>query len=100
MYRLLLLVRESFLAPIHAGIPSRESRSRERIPARVSARWESRSSVVTLAFCALVLGAGVVRAATSAPDLVKQVDLEKVRLIAVQNDGRFKTFDTLAREIV
>ena len=30
----------------------------------------------------------------------RNVDLENIRLIAVQHDGRFKTFDTLARVIV
>lgn len=34
------------------------------------------------------------------PGFGKQVDLEPIRLIAVQHDGRVKTFDTLAREIV
>lgn len=28
------------------------------------------------------------------------VDVSKIRLVAVQNDGRLKTFDTLAREVV
>ena len=30
----------------------------------------------------------------------QKLDLEKARLIAVQNDGRLKTLDTLARETV
>jgi hypothetical protein len=33
-------------------------------------------------------------------DFIRGIDLETVRLIAVQHEGRFKTLDTLAREMI
>jgi len=43
-YRVLPLVRESFLAPTSAGIRSCTAGAWEGIPTNVRARWESRTS--------------------------------------------------------
>lgn len=40
------------------------------------------------------------KAATASPAFAQSVQLDQVRLIAVQHDGRFKTLDTLSREMV
>lgn len=59
-----------------------------------------------LPMAGLLLLAGVLQAAETRPavtsdgSLANQINLDKFRLIAVQHDGRFKTFDTLARSIL
>ncbi len=52
-----------------------------------------RMSALAIAFCSAASQA-------ADPAFVTSVDLSRFRLIAVQHDGRFKTFDTLAREMI
>lgn len=48
----------------------------------------------------LLLSVTLVTSARAEQADLKAIDLEAFRLIALQNDGRFKTLDTLARETV
>lgn len=48
----------------------------------------------------LLLAGGLQAADAPKTSFVDSVDLEKFRLIAVQHEGRFKTFDTLARSVL
>ena len=51
--------------------------------------------------CLLLSGAGAPQTAPGFdPSFAGKVNLDKFRLIAVQHDGRFKTFDTLARSTI
>jgi len=52
-----------------------------------------------IAWVAVVIAAGAASRA-HARQFAQDVDLSRMRLIAVQHDGRFKPFDTLARETI
>ncbi len=56
--------------------------------------------ILALVLPAALAGGSFARAAEPGADLAAKVNLDRVRLIALQNDGRFKTFDTMAREII
>lgn len=61
---------------------------------RSSRRWTL--AVVLFAF----VTCGAVAARADDASFAADVDLSKIRLIAVQNDGRIKTFDSLSREML
>ena len=85
-----------------AGIlPVRLRRCRCRLEACGTSRSVPRSA--TLIWCVAVLGvcAALPRPAHAVPaSLAENLDLAKIRLIAVQDGGRLKTFDSLARETI
>ncbi len=60
----------------------------------------SRMGLTAIAAPLLVLLLSRDAARAESPSFAQQVDLSRIRLIAVQHDGRVKPFDTLAREIV
>jgi hypothetical protein len=48
----------------------------------------------------LLIGSAAFGQTSQPAEFARSLDLERLRLIAVQHEGRLKTFDTLARETV